>query len=157
MSHTNVHRAATVGLGLIGGIVFFLLVVAGLLPEYSRCGLICVREWTINTPQLWFPLLGAIGAIIKMIYDVSKRKAPTSMWAFCANALIGSYSGFLSFFLTQWISGDPGLSPRNLPFSYIFAVVAGYLGEMFYARLVEKAWTNNDDFGGPTGGNAAPS
>jgi hypothetical protein len=77
------------------------------------------------------------------VYESAKGSPPNSLWQFTANTLVGSCSGFVSFFFTQWISGDPDLRPRNLPFNYLFAVVAGYVGELFYNRLVEQAWKNN--------------
>jgi hypothetical protein len=141
MSKRYAHMVATVGLGVIGAIAFALLVLTGLVPEYTRCQLICIREWAVNTPHLWFPLLGAVGAIARIVFESSKGKPPTSSWAFAAFTLIGSCSGFLSFFLVQSITGNTSIVPTNLPLSYIVAVAAGYVGEAFYDRIVERGWS----------------
>lgn len=140
MSKRYAHKVATLGLGVIAAIAFGLLVLTGLVPEYTRCQLVCVREWAVNTPHIWFPLLGAVGAMARIVFESSRGKPPTSSWAFAAFTLIGACSGFLSFFLTQSITGNTGIVPTNLPLSYIVAVAAGYVGEAFYDRIVERGW-----------------
>ena len=147
MSIVAVDAMVTIGIASVGAVVFFFLVVAGAWPEYDRCGLICTREWLNNTPQVWLPLLGAIGAIVAMFYDASRGKLPTSPWHFSANTLVGAFSGLMSLFLFQSLAGDTSLAPRNIPWAYLVAMVAGYGGEWLYSFAFDQVRRKGQQLG----------